>query len=94
MYDEVTLFNGDFAAVKKGNKWGAIDRDNNKVIDFKYQEMKTFIGKNTIVRKGKKFIKETSCIFFQIQPNLQAILQFGVIGCILPFYLIEMPSPF
>lgn len=55
MYDEATLFEGQFAAVRMGTKWGAIDKANGKMIDFKYQEMKTFIGKNTIVRKGKKW---------------------------------------
>lgn len=55
MYDEVTLFNGQFAAVKMDNKWGAIDKGNGKMIDFKYQEMRCFDGKNTVVRKGKKW---------------------------------------
>ncbi|MFK7949771.1 MAG: WG repeat-containing protein [Saprospiraceae bacterium] len=55
MYEEVTIFNGQFAAVKIDNKWGAIDRSNGKMIDFKYQKMRPFDENNTVVKKGKKW---------------------------------------
>jgi hypothetical protein len=46
--DDVTPFQGDIAAVKKGNQWGFIDKNGQLVIDFRSD----FVLTNTEAPKG------------------------------------------
>ncbi len=41
-YDSADYFNGGLAAVKKGKKWGYINREGNVVIDFLFDDANSF----------------------------------------------------
>lgn len=52
-YDDIDFNYGDLIAVKSKDKWGYIDQDFNKVIDFNYDFAKSFTSGIGIVKKGE-----------------------------------------
>ena len=52
-YEAATLFDGNIASVQFEDTWGAIDKDNNVIIDFKYKVMGGFQD-GYAVAKNKK----------------------------------------
>lgn len=54
-FDGAQLFYSDYAAVKKGDKWGFIDRDGKTVIDFKFEEASSFASGIAAVKQGEQW---------------------------------------
>lgn len=55
-FDDAKPFNSEgLAAVKKGDKWGFIDKDGNQIIDFKYEDAKSFGGHLGAVKMNGKW---------------------------------------
>lgn len=54
-FDGAHLFYSDYAAVKKGDKWGFIDRDGEIVIDFKFQEASSYASGIAAVKQGEQW---------------------------------------
>jgi hypothetical protein len=79
-YDEAGWFVGGYAAVKKGNKYGYINRNNKLVIPYKFYSAKPFMygyfdnqGKHTA---GGKLVKNQDTVLFAgatLRPNAQEV---------------------
>lgn len=54
-YEDIDFSNGSLIAVKKGGKWGYINSDFEKIIDFKYDEAKSFTEDVGFVKIGNKW---------------------------------------
>lgn len=65
-YDDIDFSYGEYIAVKK-NKWGYIDQEFNNIIDFKYNEAKSFSLNRGIVKlNGKNYIIDEEGIEYKI----------------------------
>ncbi len=53
-YDDIDFSYGEYIAVKK-NKWGYIDQNFNKVIDFKYDDASSFTLDRGLVKLNNRF---------------------------------------
>lgn len=60
--DEVTPFQGDIAAVKKGNQWGFIDKNGTLVIDFRSDFVITNIPHKKGVELNYPLFKDGRCL--------------------------------
>lgn len=71
-YDDIDFSYGGFIAVKN-KKWGYIDQDFNKVIDFKYDEASSFTVDRGIVTLNKKLfiIDKNGSEFTLTNPTFQ-----------------------
>ncbi|MEN3371954.1 WG repeat-containing protein [Dechloromonas sp. ZS-1] len=81
-YDEINAFAGPYAAAKLDGKWGVIDRQAKRIIDFKYQEVRLIDNSNLVsVNNNNKWeyvslaTKESTKVFFD---NAFPVWKFGI----------------
>lgn len=67
--DEVTPFQGDIAAVKKGNQWGFIDAKGTLIIDFRNDLVLTTVKDDTGITTSFPMFKNERCLIKKLIDN-------------------------
>ncbi len=80
LYCDAQSFSEGLAAVKKGDKWGFIDADNNVVIAFQYDGARSFRDGLSIVRKGDFYGVINKRGVFTIPPRYYDLMSYELEG--------------
>ena len=82
-YDDAKLFyDGTYAAVKSGDKWGFIDKDGNMVLEPLYEDARSFSGGMAAVRYGGKWGLIDSGFEMAVAPQFDEVRDVNSLGCV------------
>ncbi len=82
-YDDARLFyDGTYAAVKSGDKWGFIDKGGNTVLEPIYEDARSFSGGMAAVRYGGKWGLIDSGFEMAVAPRFDEVRDVNGLGCV------------